>query len=92
MTYNNPWIYKKKCFTSEMVKNEVGFVYIIEGNGKKYIGKKLFTKSKTIQVNKKKKRIRVESDWQEYYGSNEELQKDVALLGPDKFKRKILLS
>jgi cbb3-type cytochrome oxidase cytochrome c subunit len=41
---------------------------------------------------KKRKKIRskVDSDWQEYYGSNIELNKDVELLGRDIFKREIL--
>ena len=30
------------------------------------------------------------SDWPTYYGSSEELQKDVVLYGKDKFKREIL--
>jgi len=79
----------------------IGFVYEITNtsNGRKYIGKKLSKFSKTTykvvkQKNgiKKKKKIRskVDSDWQEYYGSNIELNKDVELLGQDIFKREIL--
>ena len=79
----------------------VGFVYCIENltNGKKYIGKKLakFAKTtyKTVKLkngNKKRKKIRskVDSDWQEYWSSSEELKKDVASLGQDKFTREIL--
>jgi hypothetical protein len=79
----------------------VGFVYLITNNltGRKYIGKKLAKFSKTIyrvvkQKNgiKKKKRIRskVESDWQEYYGSNLELTADVIALGAENFSREIL--
>jgi hypothetical protein len=36
-----------------------------------------FTKSKTKQVKGKKKKIRVESDWADYYGSNEQLVNEV---------------
>ena len=41
---------------------------------------------------KKKKKIRskIDSDWQTYYGSNIELNKDVAELGPENFTREIL--
>lgn len=41
---------------------------------------------------KKKKKIRskIDSDWQDYYGSNIELNKDVEILGKDKFLREIL--
>ena len=59
-------------------------------NGRKYIGKKLFHFSKTKQIKGKKKRYKVPSDWQTYYGSNEELKKDVILLGVESFSREIL--
>jgi hypothetical protein len=79
----------------------VGFVYLITNttNGRKYIGKKLAKFSKTSykvvkQKNgiKKKKKIRskVDSDWLTYYGSNDQLNKDVETLGTDKFTREIL--
>ena len=79
----------------------VGFVYVITNitNNRKYIGKKLakFSKTtyKTVKLkngNKKKKRIRskIDSDWQEYYGSSPNLQKDIDTLGKDKFTREIL--
>ncbi len=79
----------------------IGFVYIIKNNatGRKYIGKKLakFSKTtyKTVKLkngNKKKKKIRskIDSDWREYYGSNDQLNKDVETLGKDNFTREIL--
>ena len=79
----------------------IGFVYQITNNisGRKYIGKKLAKFSKTTQKTvklkngtKKKKKIRskVDSDWQTYYGSNEELNKDVTALGAENFTREIL--
>ena len=79
----------------------VGFVYLITNNltGRKYIGKKLAkfsrTTYKTVKLkngNKKKKKIRgkIESDWQTYYGSNEQLNQDIAELGSDNFTREIL--
>ncbi len=64
-----------------------------------YIGKKLakFSKTtyKTVKLKngkKKRKRIRgkIESDWQDYYGSNDALNADVLRLGKDKFTRQIL--
>jgi len=79
----------------------VGFVYLITNtvSGRKYIGKKLakFSKTtyKTVKLKngtKKKKKIRskIDSDWQLYYGSNEELKRDIEILGPEKFTRDIL--
>jgi hypothetical protein len=50
----------------------------------------LFHFSKTKQIKGKKKRYKVQSDWQTYYGSNEELKKDVILLGVESFSREIL--
>jgi superfamily II DNA/RNA helicase len=85
----------------ELPESCVGFVYLITNtiSGRKYIGKKLakFSKTtyKTVKLkngNKKKKRIRskIDSDWRDYYGSSDELLKDVAQLGPENFKREIL--
>lgn len=79
----------------------IGFIYCIYNllDGRKYIGKKLcrFTKTKYKTVTqkngiKKKKKIKelVDSDWREYYGSNDELKKDVEKLGKENFHRQIL--
>jgi hypothetical protein len=79
----------------------VGFVYLITCavTGRKYIGKKLakFSKTtyKTVTLKngkKKKKKIRskIDSDWQEYWGSSVELTKDISQIGVDKFTREIL--
>jgi hypothetical protein len=86
------WIYQNKEFTSDDIKDNIGFVYNIHNlvDDKNYIGKKLFTKAKTRFVKRKKKKSRVESDWQDYYGSNEDLKADVVKHGKDKFFRTIL--
>jgi hypothetical protein len=79
----------------------VGFVYMITNltNGKKYIGKKLAKFSKTnykvVKLKngtKKRKKIKskIDSDWLTYYGSNDELNKDIQTLGSENFKREIL--
>jgi len=79
----------------------IGFIYLITNttNGRKYIGKKLakFSKTsyKTVKLKngtKKKKKIRskIDSDWQTYYGSNDELNKDVESQGASNFTREIL--
>ena len=86
------WQYNSKDFTEDLIGDNYGFVYQITNltNGRKYIGKKFFYSAKTKQVKGKKKRIKVSSDWQTYYGSSAELSKDVLSLGHDKFKREIL--
>lgn len=85
------WLYQDSPFDGDL-KDYVGFVYIITNltNNKKYIGKKNFYFSRTKQVNKKKKKIKVPSDWETYYGSNDALNKDVESLGADNFRREIL--
>ena len=94
------WMYQGVVVT-ELPEECVGFVYIITNteSGRKYIGKKLakFSKTtyKTVTLKngkKKKKKIRskIDSDWQEYYGSSPNLQKDIDTLGTEKFTREIL--
>jgi hypothetical protein len=70
----------------------LAFVYLITNTqtGKQYIGLKTTKSSKTKQVKGKKKRIKVESDWRNYWSSSEELKKDIAALGEDVFRRDIL--
>ena len=94
------WYYQGTV-VEQLPEDCVGFVYIITNtvSGKKYIGKKLakFSKTtyKTVKLKngkKKKKKIRgkIESDWQEYYGSSPNLQADIDTLGKEHFHREIL--
>lgn len=92
MSYENPWIYNDKPFESDDIGENYGFVYLIENldTGKKYIGKKFFWITKYRQVKKKKKRYKGESDWQNYYGSADNLLQDIEKEGKEHFKRTIL--
>jgi len=94
------WYYENQLIT-ELPEDCIGFVYNITNiiTGRMYIGKKLakFSKTtyKTVKLKngtKKKKKIRskIDSDWQEYYGSSPELGKDVTQLGTENFRREIL--
>lgn len=94
------WTYEGKPVT-DLPEDCVGFVYLITNTitGRKYIGKKLakFSKTsyKTVTLKngtKKKKKIKskVDSDWRDYYGSSDELTKDINTLGKQNFKREIL--
>ena len=94
------WIYKNQP-VEQLPEDCVGFVYIITNiiSGRMYVGKKLAQFKTTrykmhTQKNGKKvrKKIRgaVASDWQEYYGSSDQLNRDVESLGRDQFRREIL--
>lgn len=96
----NNWYYEGNI-VEVLPEDCVGFVYLITNNitGRKYIGKKLAKFAKTTYKvvklkngTKKKKKIRskVDSDWQEYYGSNDVLNEDVGKIGKDNFTREIL--
>jgi hypothetical protein len=84
------WIYNGDIV--EEIGNYIGFVYMITNlrTNKRYIGKKNFYFSKTKQIKGKKKRFKVESDWRDYFGSNDELNHHVNTIGETQFKREIL--
>ena len=88
------WFYNGHEFT-ETPKDYQGFVYCITelDTDKKYIGKKNFWRPKTLPKNSKRARrvrTKVESDWREYYGSNQKLQLLVEQRGESNYKRTIL--
>ena len=84
------WLYENKEFKNE--EQYYGFVYLIENNinGKKYIGRKYLTKAGYKTVKGKRKKVRKESDWENYYGSSPSLKEDVEKYGKDNFTRTIL--
>ena len=94
------WLFEGTSVDS-LPEDCIGFVYLITNTvtGRKYIGKKLakFSKTsyKTVKLKngtKKKKKIRskIDSDWMDYYGSSDELNKDILTLGKENFTREIL--
>ena len=89
------WLLGTSEFTSEMIGEYVGFVYIITDltSSKMYVGKKLFSSKRTLPPLKgktRKRKVIKESDWMSYYGSSEELMTLVENNGPESFKREIL--
>ncbi len=93
-----PWLYQgvewqpPKEFSHEDV---YGFVYLITNNkdNRKYVGKKFFWSQKTLPITKTRKRrkkLKVESDWRIYWGSNKHLVIDIEEQGPENFTREIL--
>ena len=99
-TIANYWIYKELPVT-QLPTECAGFVYLITNtvSGRMYVGKKLARFKTTrykmhTQKNGKKirKKIRgaIASDWQSYYGSSDQLNRDVETLGRDRFRREIL--
>lgn len=91
------WYYQGEVFepNESEIEPYVGFVYCITeiDTGKKYIGKKNFWSVRRLPPLKGKKRKRVvrkESDWQTYYGSNDQLKLLVEERGGDAYHREIL--
>lgn len=84
------WLYEGQEFVPP--DDCYGFIYLIENklNGKKYIGRKYLTKAGYKQVKGKRKKIRKESDWLDYYGSSPQLLRDVEELGRDNFTRSVI--
>lgn len=105
MTTN--WLYEGKEITSiEDIPNHesvIGFTYKITNltNGRYYIGKKVLFHNKKTRISKTEKEktktrcifkmVKRESDWKKYYGSSDELKKDVKELGKENFKREIIM-
>ena len=90
MTYENPWSFNKKSFTSKDINNFVGFVYVIfsQNTGRFYIGRKYF-----YSLRRKKgatRRQKKESNWKDYYGSNEVLLQEISEQGKENYQRIIL--
>ena len=88
--YDNPWLYNEKPFTSVDIGDYFGFVYLIanKSNSRQYIGRKYFWSFRTPKG--KKRKVKSESDWKNYYGSCPELKEDIIRIGKDNFTRTII--
>jgi hypothetical protein len=88
--YENPWLYNEKPFTSADIGEYFGFVYLIANkfNQRKYIGRKYFWSFRTPKG--KKRKVKLESDWKNYYGSCPELKEDIIKFSRENFSRTIL--
>ena len=95
MSYDYPWIYKGKEFTSDDIGEYYGFVYRITNtiNGHDYIGRKFFhtiKKRPPLKGKKNKRHSKVETDCKTYWGSSEQLLADINTHGKEKFTREII--
>jgi hypothetical protein len=95
---NPPWLYQgvewhpPEEFSPEDV---YGFVYLITNltTQRRYVGKKFFWSQKTLPITKTRKRrkkLKVESDWKIYWGSNKHLMAEIEENGTDSYHREIL--
>lgn len=86
------WTYNNEPVTDEIIGDAYGFVYVItnETNGRRYVGRKYFTKAGYKTIKGKRKKIRVSSGWESYYGSNKVLLAEVEKLGESNFSRRIV--
>jgi hypothetical protein len=88
--YENPWTYNGEVFGSNDIQDHFGFVYHIQNNlnGREYIGRKYFWQFRTPKG--KKRKVKAESNWKDYYGSCPELKEDIDKFGRENFSRTIL--
>ena len=105
-TSSTNWYYNEtELVVSDIPESAIGFVYEITelSTGMKYIGKKMLYSHKysvktTIiksgpnkgQKKKNKTKIRIWSDWLDYYGSSVELKELVAKTGAENYRREII--
>jgi hypothetical protein len=91
----NGWKFKgRELQDTDIIEDAVGFIYLITqlSTGKRYIGRKLMTKAGTKTVNGKKKKIRLQSDWKDYWSSSPQIKEWIKEAGgTHDFKKEILV-
>lgn len=85
------WMFNNKVVNTAP-EWSIAFVYRVTNtiDGRVYIGKKNLLKSKLKRIGNRNKRLLIESDWREYWGSNKELLEDIQYYGEVNFHREIL--
>lgn len=88
------WIYQGQPI-EQLPEHCEAFVYVIHNNtnGRKYVGKKIAKSRRSkppLKGRTRRRRTVTDSDWREYWGSNEHLKQDVEELGAENFTREIL--
>lgn len=86
------WFYQgKQLNEADIPAKAVGFIYIITApDGRRYLGRKMLKSTKTKVTKGKKTKIKVDSDWRDYWSSSPDLLAMVAEKGTDGFKREII--
>lgn len=89
------WIKDGSEFKSEDINDYTSFVYLVEDKitGQKYCGKKQFFSTKTLKPLKgqtRKRKVKIESDWFHYCGSNSTIKAIQDEHGIERFNRTIL--
>jgi hypothetical protein len=89
------WTYNNEPVDEIDISKYKAFVYLITNlvDGRQYIGKKLTESTITrppLKGQKRKRKIKKESDWRDYWSSSDELKADVERLGKENFRREIL--
>lgn len=95
-TYNllNMWNFNNKILEDKDIPiDSLGFLYKITHvpTGKWYIGRKMTSKAATKVVNGKKKKIRKENDWRDYWSSSKIILAMIEDEGTKDFRRDILI-
>ena len=95
ITTKTDWTHNGQKFTSDMVGDYYCFVYRITNlaNGYDYIGRKYFNtvrKLNPLKGFKRKRKVKKETDWQDYWGSSKRLLEDIEKHGKHNFKREII--
>lgn len=90
------WFYKDTNIVVRDTPNRaVGFIYMITHipTGLYYIGKKSIYSNRTLpplKGKKRKRRVTKESDWRDYYSSNDWIKSEVKEGNENEFRREII--